>query len=107
MRHYVTRGDHYAPDRVATSSGYAFYPLLHLQDNSTYSGETKHGLLHGIGKRCYVGGVVYEGEWRDDKYHGCGRLTMPDGTCHEGVWEDGVLREPHSLPIPELLRWWF
>jgi hypothetical protein len=56
-------------------------------DESTYDGQVKNGLRHGVGTYINVKeGVEYKGEWINGMRHGKGTLTYKNGSVYEGEW---------------------
>lgn len=55
---------------------------------SSYEGEFRDNLKHGIGIFRYPDGTEYEGEWQEDQKHGRGVFTMSDGDKYEGEFRD-------------------
>ena len=70
-------------------------------DGSTYEGEWKGGVRHGMGTFVdKAASVTYQGEWKDNKKHGEGILTMKDGSLFKGKWRNGemIVRARQELP---------
>jgi hypothetical protein len=55
----------------------------------TYSGEYKNGKRHGFGVYSHSNGQKYEGEWLNGEQSGFGVFTFPSNQKYEGFWRDG------------------
>ena len=64
--------------------------LLPKEYFSTYDGEYKDGLRHGVGTHYYTSGDKYFGEWEYGVQTGKGVFTYVDGSIHSGYYKDGV-----------------
>jgi hypothetical protein len=58
-------------------------------DNSSYTGEFRHGERHGRGKYTWKDGISCEGEWKNGKMNGEGVKIFQDGGKYIGKFEDG------------------
>jgi len=57
---------------------------------SSYDGEYKDGLRHGVGTHYYTSGDKYLGEWEHGVQTGKGVFTYSDGSTHRGYYKGGV-----------------
>lgn len=61
-----------------------------LSDGSTYEGQLKGRMRHGLGRLSNSKGLIYEGMWEHDSRHGIGRAFSSDGGVYEGTFVHGL-----------------
>jgi len=63
---------------------------------STYKGEFRNGVPHGLGTMTFKSSVVeggfntFEGHWENGEYHGWGVFTFASGRKYVGEWRSGM-----------------
>ena len=65
--------------------------LAHLDNDSTYSGQVKDGMPHGLGKEYRQDGSLYGGSFYQGKWHGFGTLTNENLDSYSGEYIDGCI----------------
>ncbi len=61
-----------------------------LPDGSTYHGEMKNGLFHGLGELSWRNGNVIVGQFNEGLAHGEGEFWGADGTTYIGEFKEGM-----------------
>jgi hypothetical protein len=65
--------------------------LAHLDNGSTYSGQVKNGMPHGMGKEFRQDGGLYSGSFYQGKWHGFGTITNENLDSYSGEYIDGCI----------------
>lgn len=65
--------------------------LAQMENGSTYSGEVKNGMPHGLGKEFRQDGALYSGSFYQGKWHGLGTLTTENLDSYSGEYIDGCI----------------
>jgi len=68
---------------------------------SSYEGEYKDGLRHGVGTHYYTSGDKYLGEWEHGVQTGKGVFTYSDGSTHRGYYKGGVYNGSGRFTHPD------
>lgn len=70
-------------------------------DSSTYEGDVKNGLRHGIGVFTSPGSeAVYSGEWFEGLRHGAGTIDFKSGARYEGSFQNGFKHGKGKMSYP-------
>ena len=75
---------------IASCSNESQERSIKLVDGSTYTGETKNGVLHGKGELAFVDGSIYQGQFEGGVFQGMGSLFYYNGDVYHGEFKQGV-----------------
>jgi hypothetical protein len=80
--------------KIDTTSEKPFNGLLARvvsHDNSSYEGEWRNGVKHGLGVHIFADGGFFDGVFNNGKYWtGKGRMVFPSGDSYDGKWLNGL-----------------
>lgn len=69
------------------------------QDGSTWRGNMRDGIPHGMGTLKYQNGNIYTGQFLNHMPNGEGSLCFHNGKKIEGLWKDGLPIERREVKI--------
>ena len=67
---------------IKESKKWEWYTFV-FADGSSYEGNIREGLRHGIGTSIDTNGSCYEGDWENDKLHGKGKCSINAGSVFD------------------------